>query len=68
MAKNQYPIGLDGRMRDKDGDIHRKRGDTHMGTIERVYNVDLGVRSDMRLDTYLERVGAESLTRVLRGR
>ena len=36
--------GLDGRMRDEDGEIHRN--------IEREYDKDFGVRSDMRLDTF----------------
>jgi hypothetical protein len=32
-----------------------------MGTIEREYGVDLGVRADMRLDTYRERTGLDSI-------
>jgi hypothetical protein len=61
-----YPKGLDGRMRDEDGEIRRKRGDTLMGNIEKEYGVDFGVRSDMRLDTYLEDRGYDSLHDALR--
>ena len=61
-----YPKGLDDRMRDENGEIHRKRGDTHVGTVENEYNVNLGVRSDMRLDNFLEQKGYDSLTQALR--
>ena len=67
MSKH-FPVGLDGRMRDEDGEIHHKRGDTHIGTIEREYDVDLGVRSDMRLDTFLRQQGQNSLSKALRNR
>jgi hypothetical protein len=49
------------RGRNEDGELRQKRGDTHVGTIEEMYNVDFGVRSDMRLDTLRERLGAGSL-------
>lgn len=45
--------------------FRRKRGDTRVGTIEQRYGVDLGVRSDMRLDTLLLRTGARSQTEVV---
>ncbi len=62
--------GLDDRCRDLDGEIRRKRGDTLVGTLRQNYGPDFapGVRSDMRLDTLLDRTGAESLTELLRGR
>jgi hypothetical protein len=34
---------------------------THVGTIERMYDVDLDARSDMHLETLLEREGVDSL-------
>jgi hypothetical protein len=43
-----------------------KRGDTQAGTIERRYDVDLGVRSDTRLDTLRERTGERSLEGIIR--
>ena len=59
--KNDAP-GMKGeRSRNQNGHLRQKRGDTHVGTIEKQYNVDLGVRSDMHLDTYLEKNNIESL-------
>jgi hypothetical protein len=53
------------RSRDADGQLRRKRADTHVGNIEKKYGVDFGVRSDMHLDTLLEREGADSLDDLL---
>ncbi|MBK7683078.1 MAG: hypothetical protein IPJ26_11730 [Bacteroidetes bacterium] len=49
------------RSRNNDGQLRQKRGDTQIGTIEDQYNVNLKVRSDMRLDTYLEKNQIASL-------
>lgn len=49
------------RARDEGGELRHKRGDTQAKTIEREYHVDLGVRSDTRLDTLLQRTGVQSL-------
>lgn len=64
----QCDEGLDGRCRDADGEIRRKRGDTLVGTLRDEYgpNFAPGVRSDMRLDTLLEQSGAGSLSDFLR--
>ena len=56
------------RSRNKSGPLRAKRGDTHIGTIEKEYGLDLKVRSDMRLDTYLEKVGIESLNDLITGK
>jgi len=59
--KNDAP-GMKGpRSRTKDGTLREKRGDTHMGTIEKKYNRDFGVRSDMHLDTFLNKNKINSL-------
>ena len=65
---NHCETGLDGRCRDADGEIRRKRGDTLVGTLRDEYgpNFAPGVRSDMRLDTLLDRTGAASLSDFLR--
>lgn len=65
---NQCEEGLDGRCRDGDGSIRRKRGDTLVGTLRREYGPDFaeGARSDMRLDTLLEQADASSLSEYLR--
>lgn len=54
------------RSRNESGPLRAKRGDTLVGTIEKQYGVDLGVRSDMRLDTLKERTGMASLNDILR--
>jgi hypothetical protein len=53
------------RSRNEDGELRRKRGDTHAGTIEQQYHVDLGVRSDKRLDSVLKDEGVDSLNDLL---
>jgi len=65
---NHCEQGLDGRCRDADGEIRRKRGDTLVGTLREEYgpNFAPNVRSDMRLDTLLEQSGADSLSDYLR--
>lgn len=49
------------RSRNQSGPLREKRGDTHVGTIEKQYDRDFGVRSDMQLDTLLEKTGKASL-------
>lgn len=63
-----FPKGLDDRQRDQDGQIRQKRGDTLVGTLRQEYGDKFaeGYRSDMRLDTLLEREGASSLHELLK--
>ncbi|HKO76805.1 MAG TPA: hypothetical protein VJU52_06285 [Flavobacterium sp.] len=49
------------RSRNDNGELRQKRRDTHIGTIEQKYNIDLNVRSDMHLGTYLEKNDIASL-------
>lgn len=49
------------RSRNKDGQLRDKRDDTHMGTIEKQYNRDFGVRSDMELGNFLKKNNINSL-------
>jgi len=60
--------GLDGRCRDGDGEIRRKNGGTLVGTLRNIYGDDFapGVRSDIKLDTLLDRTGADSLTELVK--
>ena len=60
-AKNMHTD----RTRDNDGELRQKRGDAHVGNIEREYGVDFGVRSDMRLDTLRDRTGLNSIEDLL---
>ncbi len=66
----QCDTGLDERCRDEDGSIRRKRGDTLVGTLREEYGEGFGpgARSDMRLDTLLDRAGADSLSEYVRRR
>lgn len=54
------------RTRNGDGELRQKRGDTRVGNIEREYDIDLGVRSDMRLDTLRQRTGLTSIEDLVR--
>lgn len=49
------------RSRNQDGQLRDKRDDTHMGTIEKQYNRDFGVRSDKELGNFLQEKGISSL-------
>lgn len=55
------------RSRNEDGQLRDKRDDTHIGTIKKQYGLDLGVRSDMRLGTYLEEYNIASLNDIVHG-
>lgn len=55
------------RSRNQDGQLRDKRDDTHVGTIEKHYGRDFGVRSDMHLGTLLKQTGQASLNDLLRG-
>jgi hypothetical protein len=65
---NHFPKGLDGRMRDSDGEIRKKRGDTLIGTIRKEYgdHVAEGYRADAKLGTVLKKEGLESLDQLLK--
>jgi hypothetical protein len=69
MSKNCRP-GLDNRCRDNDGEIRHKNGATRVGTLRGTYgdNFVAGVRSDMKLDTLLNRTGSKSLSELLKKR
>lgn len=49
------------RSRNDNGRLRDKRDDTHMGTIEREYGRDFGVRSDKELGNFLKENGIDSL-------
>jgi hypothetical protein len=54
------------RTRNDDGELRQKRGDTRVGNIEKEYEVDFDVRSDMRLDTLRHRTGLTSIEDLVR--
>lgn len=49
----------------KASQFRQKRGDTKIGTVEKQYGVDFGVRSDMKLSQYLEEKGFPSLSKAI---
>jgi hypothetical protein len=49
------------RSRNENGQLRDKRDDTHMGTVEKQYDRNFGVRDDMHLGTFLKREGIDSL-------
>lgn len=53
------------QIRNNKGQFRAKRSDTRIKTIEKQYHVDLNVRSDMKLGTYLKKSGLPSLNKVL---
>lgn len=65
-----YPKGLDGRMRDHDGEIRKKRSDTLIRTVRDEYGDDVapGYRADAKLGTVLKREGLNSLHQLLKKR
>jgi hypothetical protein len=58
--------GLDGRHRDKNGQIERKRSDTRMETLKPTYPVLGRFPDGSTLGEVLERQGADSLSDLLR--
>ena len=49
------------RSRNDNWELRQKRGDTHIWTIEQNYWINLWVRSDMHLKTFLDKNNIESL-------
>ncbi len=69
MAKKKDAPGMRGyRTRNDNGRLRDKRDDTHIGTIEKQYGIDLGVRSDMHLGTYLKEHNIKSLNDLITGK
>jgi len=60
--------GLDGRHRDRDGEIRRKNSNTLVGTLREEFGSGFakGYRSDMKLGTLLKREGASSLSELVK--
>lgn len=48
--------------------FRKKRSDTKIGTIEKTYDVDFGVRSDKKLGKYLKEQGHVSLSKLLKSK
>mgnify|MGYP000862984097 CR=1 FL=1 len=46
---------------ESNGQLRDTRDDKHVGTLEKQYGIDLGVRSDMHIGTYLKEHGIDSV-------
>jgi len=53
------------RPRNEEGPLRATRGDKHVGTVEKEYKCDFGVRSDMHVDTLLNRAGVSSVSKLV---
>lgn len=53
------------RSRNDDGQLRKTRGDKHVGSLEKQYGRDFGVRSDMHLETLLKKEGVDSVNDLL---
>jgi len=64
MNRRTHPTSLDGRTRDRDGEIRHKNGITRVDTLRSTYGDSFatGVRGDTHLDTLLDKTGAKSLS------
>ena len=49
------------RSRNQDGQLRDTRDDKHVGTLEKQYNRDFGVRSDMKVGRLLKKLRVESV-------
>ena len=56
------------RSRNDNGRYRQKRSDTNVGTVEKEYGLNFGVRSDMHLGTLLEELGEKSLNDLITGK
>ncbi len=56
------------RSRNQDGQLRDKRDDTHIGTVEKQYGVNLVGRSDMHLGKYLKQHRIKSLNDLITGK
>jgi hypothetical protein len=66
MATKHYPKGLDGRMRDENGQIREKRSDTKIETLKKDYSEFENVNGNMHLGTLKDKFDVDSLDAVRR--
>lgn len=70
MVKKSNSKGLDGRSRDENGEIRKKRIDTKVETLRKIYGKEfvLGYRSDATLGAVLKREKVETLDQLIKKR
>ena len=65
-VKHDDPEMTGQRARNITGELRKKRGDTLVETIEEMYHVDFGVRSDMKLETLREEFSEDEIAELIR--
>ena len=68
MTQKHFPKGLDARMRDQNGEIRNKRGDTLVGTLRKEFgpNFAADYRSNTKLRTVLRDKGVQTLDQFIK--
>jgi hypothetical protein len=64
--KNDQPEMKGCRGANQNNRLRRTRGDKHVGTVEKQYGIDLGMRSDTHLQTALQRFGVQSQKQLIK--
>jgi len=65
MAKDAPKMRGDRTRNKSNGRLRDTRNDKHVGTLEKQYNRDFGVRSDMHVDTLLNHTGKKSVSELI---
>lgn len=52
--------------RNQSGQLRKIRSDTQMGTLEKRYGVDFGVRGDMKWGSFKEHAGVDSVKEAIK--
>ena len=65
MAKDASKMRGDRSRNKSNGRLRDTRDDKHVGTLEKQYNRDFGVRSDMHVDTLLNKTGKKSVNELI---
>ena len=68
MSNKHYPTGLDNRNRDHDGGIRKKRSDTKVETLRKIYDREYvkDYTSDIKLGTVLKNERAHALDELIK--
>ena len=67
MAKDDPNMRGDRSRNSTDGRLRDTRDDKHVGTLEKQYNREFGVRSDMHVSTLLQQQGVSSVSKLIKG-
>jgi len=65
MAKDAPKMRGDRSRNKSNGRLRDTRDDKHVGTLEKQYNRDFGVRSDMHVDSLLKKNGKQSVNKLV---